>query len=164
MYVLWFGKCSLLKIFEWSRWAMKIKHTNVWYILPIWYSCILNMNILCKHNTWRYAQIVRVSVLSTHLEQAKWRMRLEKGPKMLSISSLYHLTSLIQYSITNLCTVDIANFSGLGKTKVSRALLHRDAAIMLIFLPIMLFRNAQNFVRLCLRWTPIMLKLFPNFL
>ena len=38
-----------------------------------------------------------------------------------------------------------------------------DAAIMLIFLPIMLFRNAQNFARLCLRWTPIMLKLFHNF-
>ena len=41
---------------------------------------------------------------------------------------------------------------------------HRDAAIMLIFLPIMLFHNAQNLVRLCLRWTPIMLKLFHNFL
>ena len=36
----------------------------------------------------------------------------------------------------------------------------RDAAIMFIFLLIMLFRNAQNVVRLCLRWPLIMPKLF----
>ena len=38
----------------------------------------------------------------------------------------------------------------------------RYAAIMDIILPIMLFRCAQNFVRLCIRWTPIMPKLFHN--
>ena len=38
----------------------------------------------------------------------------------------------------------------------------RDAAIMLIILPIVVFRNAQNFVQLCLRWIPIMLNLFHN--
>ena len=32
------------------------------------------------------------------------------------------------------------------------------------FLLIMLFHNAQKFVWLCLRWTPIMLKLFHNFI
>ena len=41
---------------------------------------------------------------------------------------------------------------------------YRDVAIMLIFLPIMLFCNVQKFARLWLRWTPIMLKLFHNFL
>ena len=42
----------------------------------------------------------------------------------------------------------------------------RDTAIILMFLPIMLFHNAKNFVQLCLRWTLItcMLKLFHNFL
>ena len=43
-------------------------------------------------------------------------------------------------------------------------MLYKDAAIMLIILPILLFRYAQIFVSLCLRWTSIMLKLCHNFL